>query len=63
MADLSATSQVWWDGRLAAAGELYETSGSEPRLRLRPVEHTDPVHQRVEQRGVALLLSILPDQL
>ena len=67
MADLSSTSQFWWDGCLSAARELYEqwlVATPLERLRLRPKDVTvDPLYQRVEQRGVSLLLGILPEQL
>ena len=67
MSDLSSTSQLWWDGCLEAAQQLYEqwlVATPLERLRLKPKEVTvDPLHQRVEQRGVSLLLSVLPDQL
>ena len=67
MSDLSSTSQLWWDGCLEAAQQLYEqwlAATPLERLRLKPKEVTvDPLHQRVEQRGVSLLLSVLPDQL
>ena len=67
MSDLSATSQQWWEGSLAAARRLYEqwlVASPLDRLRLRPTEaRVDPLHLRVEQRGVAMLIGVLPEQL
>ena len=43
MADLSSTSQFWWDGCLSAARELYEqwlVATPLERLRLRPKDVT-----------------------
>ena len=67
LADLSATSQQWCENSLAAARRLYEqwlVATPLDRLRLRPAEtRVDPLHLRVEQRGVAMLISVLPEQL
>ena len=66
MCDLSSHAKAWWDESTAAAQNLYEkwlVSTPLEKLRLKPVVNVMPNYQRVEQRGVSMLLATLPDQI
>ena len=65
MSDLSASARGWWRANVIEAEALYETW-----LKLKPLEllrlkverPLDPSFERVEHRGVTILLGVLPDQ-
>ena len=65
MSDLSALARGWWRANVIEAGALYETwLKLKPleRLRLKVERPVDPSFERVEHRGVTILLGVLPDQ-
>ena len=67
--DICASSSLWWDEVLNAAGALYRVwLNSEPMERLRLVPITPPAFQRpprlrIEQRGSVALLKAIPESL
>ena len=66
MSDLSSTAKTWWEESTLAAQSLYEkwlVSTPLEKLRLKPVINVATPYQRVEQRGVSMLLATLPDQI
>ena len=66
MCDISPTSKGWWEQSLAAANGVYMSwLGASPlqRLRMKPMVEVGSQYQRVEQRGIAMLLAVLPEQL
>ena len=64
MSDLGSLSKVWWERTLEVAEDFYgrwlEPTPLE-RLRLKPTVEVDPVYMRLEQRGISMLLRILPE--
>ena len=65
MCDLSASARGWWRANVIEAEALYETwLKLKPleRLRLKVERPMDPSFERVEHRGVTILLGVLPDQ-
>ena len=66
MADISCSAKSWWQESLMAAQECYArwlTLSPLERLRAKPEIVVATAFQRIEQRGVAMLLAALPDQL
>ena len=66
MADISHSAKAWWEESLSIAQEHYArwlTMSPLERLRAKPVVVVEPALQRIEQRGIAMLLGALPDQL
>ena len=67
MSDIGATSRDWWLFVLQLAEAFYErwlVAGPVDRLRLRPGDVLLPVDfQRVEQRGVSMLLAACPEMI
>ena len=65
MSDLSASARGWWQANVIEAEALYETwLKLKPleRLRLKVERPVNPSFERVEHRGVTILLGVLPDQ-
>ena len=66
MADISNSAKAWWEESLSIAQDHYArwlTMSPLERLRAKPVVVVEPALQRIEQRGIAMLLGALPDQL
>lgn len=66
MADISHSAKAWWEESLSIAQEHYArwlTMSPLERLRAKPAVVVEPALQRIEQRGIAMLLGALPDQL
>ena len=66
VADISHSAKAWWEESLSIAQEHYArwlTMTPLDRLRAKPVVVVEPALQRIEQRGIAMLLGALPDQL
>ena len=66
MADISNSAKAWWEESLMVAQEHYSRwlrLSPLERLRSKPQVEVDPAFQRIEQRGIAMLLGALPDQL
>ena len=67
MSDIGAISRDWWIYVLQQVEEHYErwlVSGPVDRLRLRPGDAQLPAEfQRVEQRGVSMLLAASPEMI
>ena len=66
MADISNSAKAWWEESLTIAQDHYArwlTMSPLERLRAKPVVVVEPALQRIEQRGIAMLLGALPDQL
>ena len=64
MSDLNSVAKTWWEESTAAAQHLYEqwlSSTPLEKLRLKPVVTVSQAFQRVEQRGVSMLLGVLPE--
>jgi hypothetical protein len=66
MPDLGSSSKKWWEQTVRVAEEFYgrwlESTPLE-RLRLKPTVEVGPGYQRLEQRGISMLLGILPEAL
>ncbi|CAK9061145.1 unnamed protein product [Durusdinium trenchii] len=65
MSDLSSSARGWWQANIMEAEALYETwLKLKPleRLRLKVDRPLHPSYERVEHRGVTILLGVLPDQ-
>ena len=66
MSDLGSSSKKWWEQTVRVAEEFYgrwlESTPLE-RLRLKPTVEVGPGYQRLEQRGISMLLGILPGAL
>ena len=66
MSGLGASSQNWWERSLMVAEDFYgrwlESTPLE-RLRLKPAVEIDPGYTGLEQRGISMLLGILPEAL
>ena len=66
MSDLGMSAKGWWERSVAAAEDFYgrwlESTPLE-RLRLKPQVQVDPGYMRLEQRGISMLLGILPEAL
>ena len=59
MADISNSAKRWWEESLLAAQDHYErwlTMSPLERLRSKPEVVVEPALQRIEQRGIAMLL-------
>eukprot|EP00435_Cladocopium_sp_Y103_P035100 s3371_g9.t1 len=66
MSDLGMTAKTWWEKTVGAAEGFYTTwleASPLERLRLKPMVEVDPVFNRLEQRGISMLLAILPEGL
>lgn len=66
MCDVSTNARLWWDASLNEAVALYGRwlqAGPLQRLRMRPNVGVAPAYQRLEQRGITMLLTALPEQL
>eukprot|EP00435_Cladocopium_sp_Y103_P057062 s2541_g19.t1 len=66
MSDLGMTAKLWWEKTVAVAEDFYNRwldSSPLERLRLKPLVDVDPVFNRLEQRGISMLLAILPEGL
>ena len=65
MFDLAANSRDWWCQIAREVEELYTAwlrATPLQRLRLRPAQNTiAPHHQRIEMKGVTMLLQVLPE--
>ena len=66
MSDFGMSAKGWWERCVAAAEDFYgrwlESTPLE-RLRLKPQVQVDPGYMRLEQRGISMLLGILPEAL
>ena len=65
MSDLSSSARGWWQANIMDAEALHETwLKLKPleRLRLKVDRPLHPSYERVEHRGVTILLGVLPDQ-
>ena len=66
MSGLGASSKNWWIRSLMVAEDFYgrwlESTPLE-RLRHKPAVEIDPGYTRLEQRGISMLLGILPEAL
>ena len=66
MSDLGSSSKKWWEQTVRVAEEFYgrwlESTPLE-RLRLKPTVEVGPGYQGLEQRGISMLLGILPEAL
>ena len=64
MSDISNSAKAWWEESLGVAQEHYTqwlTLTPLERIRKRPEVVAAPAFQRIEQRGIAMLLGALPD--